>query len=239
MAICRGTRIFWGAPKRTSPLRLENMSLQWNDGSRVWGCNGTWNLLLFVDEIMWNVWNILKYVERAVLFCVVFKHATCASMWVYCLFWRQWVLLYLFDLSCTTLSICCSPRLRGKINMQEKKDLRLRRVNWRNHSVVKQVHWETLSTKQLRTPRKTNVSPENQWLADDGRCISYWNSPVLGDMLVFEGVFSCCFQIQEPTDQIEIWTLDTVQDWGGCIEVFQKHSIRTVHRFRKHFVCFS
>ena len=29
------------------------------------------------------------------------------------------------------------------------------------------------------------MSPENQWLED---VISYWNSPFLGDMLVFGGV---------------------------------------------------
>ena len=38
------------------------------------------------------------------------------------------------------------------------------------------------------TPQKTNMSPKNQWL-EVGRCISYWNSPFLGDMLVFGGVF--------------------------------------------------
>ena len=34
-------------------------------------------------------------------------------------------------------------------------------------------------------PRKTNTFPENQWL---GRCIFYWHSPFLGDMLVLRGV---------------------------------------------------
>ena len=42
---------------------------------------------------------------------------------------------------------------------------------------------------QPSTPPKTNMSPENWWLEDVfWRCISYWNSPFLEDMLVFPGV---------------------------------------------------
>ena len=37
------------------------------------------------------------------------------------------------------------------------------------------------------TPLKTNISPEKWWL-EVGRCISYWNSPFFGDMLIFRGV---------------------------------------------------
>ena len=38
----------------------------------------------------------------------------------------------------------------------------------------------------ITTPSKTNQCPlKSQWV---GRCISYWNSPFSGDMLVFGGV---------------------------------------------------
>ena len=42
------------------------------------------------------------------------------------------------------------------------------------------------SVKMMDTPLKTNMSPENQWLED---ALPYSNSPFLGDMLVFWGVF--------------------------------------------------
>ena len=37
---------------------------------------------------------------------------------------------------------------------------------------------------QMHTPRKTNMSPESQWLEDE---FPIENSPFLGDMLVFAG----------------------------------------------------
>jgi len=40
--------------------------------------------------------------------------------------------------------------------------------------------------KIVDTPRKTNMSPENQWLED---VFPIKNSPFLADMLVFRGVF--------------------------------------------------
>ncbi len=57
--------------------------------------------------------------------------------------------------------------------------------------------WVSLSY----TPRKTNMSPENQWLEMVGRCISYWNSPVLGDMLVFGCVVAICDLLVLPIEQ--------------------------------------
>ena len=39
-------------------------------------------------------------------------------------------------------------------------------------------------TKFQLTPRKTNISPENQWLEDD---MSFWNGSLSGDMFIFGG----------------------------------------------------
>ena len=39
-------------------------------------------------------------------------------------------------------------------------------------------------TKFQLTPRKTNISPENQWLEDD---MSFWNGSFSGDMFIFGG----------------------------------------------------
>ena len=49
-------------------------------------------------------------------------------------------------------------------------------------------HWTGLLVRQI-LPRKTKMSSENQWL-EVGRCISYWNRPFLGDILVFRGCTS-------------------------------------------------
>ena len=41
------------------------------------------------------------------------------------------------------------------------------------------------ASERIHSPKLTNVP----WKLMVGRCISYWNSPFLGDMLVFQGVF--------------------------------------------------
>ena len=89
-------------------------------------------------------------------------------------------------------------------------------MNWRlpDESLVK-ISFE----RNPFTPLKTNMSPGNQWLEDVFP--NYWNSPFLGDMLVFRGVSTLdiqkyllrCFQVCFSALKI------ISQEVSGCVGV--------------------
>ena len=54
-------------------------------------------------------------------------------------------------------------------------------VNMKNWKISSS-NWIIFTQISGYTPPKTNMSLENQWLEDE---MSYWNSHILGDMLVF------------------------------------------------------
>ena len=60
----------------------------------------------------------------------------------------------------------------------------MNRLKIRFDGVTVAYFWIRLDA-QMHTSRKTNMSPENQWLAD---VFPIEKSPFLGDMLVFAGV---------------------------------------------------
>ena len=50
------------------------------------------------------------------------------------------------------------------------------------------------------SPLKTNISPWKMMVGSWFRCISYWNSPLLGEMLVFWGVVLWLFTNVPPSE---------------------------------------
>ena len=63
------------------------------------------------------------------------------------------------------------------------RGVHLRKLSWNLKLVVSRCFPVFV---QRFTPLKTSISPAKMMV---GRCISYWNNPFLGDMLVFRDVF--------------------------------------------------
>ena len=49
-----------------------------------------------------------------------------------------------------------------------------------------------------------------------GRCISYWNSPFLGDMLVFRGVVQNFDISHRPIQILQVWLKNLNPQESGC-----------------------